>query len=120
MISELKKHIKNTIRSTPGLTQTIVAERVGISQPYLNEVLNSHKQGTFELLRAICEAIGFSITDWISQYNNNKIVIEDEEEATLITYFRGLDTKKRFLLLNIAADYFKYCKLVKEGKIKPD
>ena len=96
-----------------------MAEKVGISQPYLNEILNDAKPGSAELLEGIAEAIGISLRDLLSQDDSPKLVAETADEEKLLSYFRGLDTQKKFLLLHIAADYHQYCTLVKEGKIKP-
>lgn len=120
VIKNLKKKIKQVIKNSPNLNQTIVAAKIGISQPYLNEILNDHKAGTMELLCDIGNVVGIPIQDWLSGSEASKIVPENKEEEDLLLYFRGLDTQKRFLLLNIAADYYKYCQLVRDGKIKPE
>lgn len=119
---ELKKKLKEVIKNSPDLNQQIVSKRVGISQPYLNEVLNDNKTGSFDLLNKIAEAVGVSIKTLLTENDQEGIclAVENEEEKKLLLYFRELDTQKRFLLLSIASDYFKYCRLVKQGIIKPD
>lgn len=110
------------IKAAPDLNQVVVAEKVGISQPYLNEILNSNKKGSFDILNRIAETVGVSIKELLPDplTDSDRIIPESEEEEQLLLYFRELDTQKKFLLLNIASDYCKYCRLVKEGKIKPD
>lgn len=119
---ELKKKLKAVIKNSPDLNQKIVSKRVGISQPYLNEVLNDNKTGSFDLLNKIAEAVGVSIQTLLTENDQEGrcMAVENEEEKKLLLYFRELDTQKRFLLLSIASDYFKYCTLVKKGIIKPD
>lgn len=122
-IKDLKKRLKRAIRSSPALNQKIVAEKVGISQSYLNEILNDNKTGSFDLLNGIAEAIGMTFQQLLSdaelndplEFYGKKIVPENKEEEQLLIYFRALNTKKRFLLLSIASDYYEYCNLV-EGR----
>lgn len=114
-IKALKISLKKAIKASPDLNQKIVAEKVGISQPYLNEILNNNKPGTFELLIDISDAIGVSIHELLAKAGTNqtyskKIVPENKDEEQLLKYFRALDTSKKFLLLNIAADYYEYFK----------
>lgn len=123
-IKKLKALLKKIIKDSKELNQQVVSNRVGISQPYLNEILNDNKSGSIELLDKIADAIGVSLQNLLSQIDSNesnkRVAVENDEEEQLLTYYRGLDTQKRFLLLNIAADYYKYCSLVKSGKIKPE
>ncbi len=121
-LKKIKEHLKAIIKATPGLNQVVVAEKVGISQPYLNEILNSNKKGSFDLLNRIAETVGVSIKDLLSDplADSSRIMPESEDEEKLLSCFRELDTKRKFLLLNIASDYCKYCRLVKEDKIKSD
>lgn len=121
-MKELKKKLKEIIKNSPELNQQIVSKRVGISQPYLNEILNNNKTGSFELLNKIADSVGVSIKTLLTEddQQDGKIIVENEEEKKLLAYFRELDTKKRFMLLSLASDYHKYCTLVRKGIIKRD
>lgn len=121
-IKDLKKRLKRAIRGSPALNQKIVAEKVGISQSYLNEILNDNKTGSFDLLNGIAEAIGMTFQQLLSnselsdppEFSEKKIVPQNKEEEQLLIYFRALNTKKRFLLLSIASDYYEYCNLIED------
>lgn len=60
-IIEIKKRLKEAIKETKGLNQTIVAKKVGISQPYLNEILNHSEKGSLELFNSIAKAVGLGV-----------------------------------------------------------
>jgi transcriptional regulator with XRE-family HTH domain len=116
-----KNRLKKLIKDSPHLNQQRVAAKAGISQPYLNEILNGHKTGSFELLHKIAVASGVSFQDWMTQSNpaGRWMIAETEEEARLLGYFRKLSDSKKSLLLRIAFDYYKYCTII-EGNPTPD
>lgn len=124
--AELKKLLKSIIRQSPELNQKIVASRVGISPAYLNEVLNDNKGGSFDLISDIAEAANTSISELLPSSSSDhsekiqKMYAENNDEKQLLNFFRALDTKKRFLLLSIAADYYEYCRMFKSRNAKED
>lgn len=121
---KLKNWLKRRIKETKGLNQQIIADKINISQPYLNEILNDNKSGSFDILNKIADAVGVSLKHLIleleAEKGETKIIPENEEEEQLLIYFRGLDSNKRFLLMSIALDYYRLCTLIKEGKITED
>lgn len=49
--------------STGGLTQQQVAEKAGISKPYLSQLESGQRKGTTEVLSAIARALNVSLDD---------------------------------------------------------
>ena len=58
---KLKNWLKRRIKETKGLNQQIIADKINISQPYLNEILNDNKSGSFDILNKIADAVGVSL-----------------------------------------------------------
>lgn len=124
--NELKKLLKAIIKQSPELNQKIIASRIGISPAYLNEVLNDNKGGSFDLLNDIAEAANTSISELLLSSRSKKskkikiMFAENNDEKQLLNFFRALDTKKRFLLLSLASDYYEYCRMLKSVNQKED
>lgn len=122
----MKKLLKAIIKQSPELNQKIIASRIGISPAYLNEVLNDNKGGSFDLLNDIAEAANTSISELLLSSRSKKskkikiMFAENNDEKQLLNFFRALDTKKRFLLLSLASDYYEYCRMLKSVNQKED
>ncbi len=48
-------------REFRGMTQQQVAEKAGISKPYLSQLESGHRRGTTEVLGAVARALGVSL-----------------------------------------------------------
>lgn len=55
------------VRTAAGLTQEQVAERLGQTQSFVSKCERGERRLDIVELRAFCQAIGISLTDFISQ-----------------------------------------------------
>jgi len=61
---------KNPIRvwrEYRGMTQQEVAEKAGISKPYLSQLESGQRKGTTEVLRAVAKALNVSLDDLVAE-----------------------------------------------------
>jgi len=61
---------KNPIRvwrEYRGITQQKVAEKAGISKPYLSQLESGQRKGTTEVLRAVAKALNVSLDDLVAE-----------------------------------------------------
>lgn len=62
---------KNPIRvwrEYRGITQQKVAEKAGISKPYLSQLESGQRKGTTEVLRAVAKALNVSLDDLVAEW----------------------------------------------------
>ena len=62
---------KNPIRvwrEYRGMTQQKVAEKAGISKPYLSQLESGQRKGTTEVLRAVAKALNVSLDDLVAEW----------------------------------------------------
>ena len=62
---------KNPIRvwrEYRGMTQQEVAEKAGISKPYLSQLESGQRKGTTEVLRAVAKALNVSLDDLVAEW----------------------------------------------------
>ena len=52
-------------REYRGMTQQQVAEKAGISKPYLSQLESGQRRGTTEVLSAVASALGVSLKDLV-------------------------------------------------------
>lgn len=62
-LSARQEHPLKIIRSHRGLTQAELAERSGISRPYLTEIETGKKDGSIRAMKALAEALNVSVGD---------------------------------------------------------
>lgn len=54
-------------REYRGMTQQQVAEKAGISKPYLSQLESGQRRGTTEALSAVARALGVSLEDLVAE-----------------------------------------------------
>jgi DNA-binding XRE family transcriptional regulator len=54
-------------REYRGMTQQQVAEKAGISKPYLSQLESGRRRGTTEALSAVARALGVSLEDLVAE-----------------------------------------------------
>lgn len=55
------------LRLATGVSQTDLAERLGVTRAYLSQVENNHKQPSLKLLRAAAQSLGVPLTLLLSE-----------------------------------------------------
>jgi transcriptional regulator with XRE-family HTH domain len=58
---EIKRALKNKIRSQKAINQKTVADALGVTQGSLSQILADHRKGTLEQIIAIAEACGTTL-----------------------------------------------------------
>ena len=61
------KYIKD-IRERKGINQTEIAEKLGVSQPYLSYLERGERDVDLSLALNLCDAVGTDIRDFINKY----------------------------------------------------
>ncbi len=91
-MNDLPKRISQR-RKMQGLTQSQLAERVGITQAFLAEIEKGRKRPSLEVLEKLCEALGCS-ADYLLGITPNrqvKVLQECEPESSLLS--RGITSE---------------------------
>lgn len=55
------------IISDLGETQYGLAKTTGLSQPYINKIINGHKTPTIETLEKLCKALGITLAEFFDE-----------------------------------------------------
>jgi transcriptional regulator with XRE-family HTH domain len=58
-LNQLPNRIR-TLRRAQGLTQAQLARRVGVAQPYINEIERGKKRPSVDVLERLCDSLGGS------------------------------------------------------------
>jgi transcriptional regulator with XRE-family HTH domain len=88
-LNDLPKRI-NQRRKMQGLTQSQLAERVGITQAFLAEIEKGRKRPSLDVLEKLCDALGCS-ADYLLGIPPNrqyKVLQEDQPQSSLLN--RGI------------------------------
>lgn len=64
------------IRENLGLSQAELADKAGISQPYVGAIEAGRKSPTLRTLQKLAAALGISVTDLLKKDVGNKVVGE--------------------------------------------
>jgi len=73
----IKQKIKNHIKKTPGINQKTVAGKMGLSNSYLNDILNNRTPGSLDMIMRIAYAAGMPFTRLLAETD-----LQTEEERT--------------------------------------
>lgn len=86
------------------LSQTKFAAKVGISQPYLSQILAGKKEPEQRVVKAICSAFGVSEA-WLRGESESKDLPLDEFEEYIDDVARDIDNPMRKIILAILKAY---------------
>lgn len=93
---EVGKRIKH-FRMQKGITVNKLANLAGISQSYLRDIELGKKQPTVEYLSYICEALGVSLENFFSEFNENRTLtseiekLNDEQKNALMEFIKTIN-----------------------------
>ena len=89
------------LRKAAGLSQTQLAERSGVSQPYISQIENSDG-ATLDIarMRALSRFLQCTPADLLADVDNPDRL--DDEERELIALFRGAGSAQRELIRRVA------------------
>lgn len=107
-MNDLPKRISQR-RKMQGLTQSQLAERVGITQAFLAEIEKGRKRPSLEVLEKLCDALGCS-ADYLLGITPNrqyKVLQECESETTLLSRGITTDMLNEIATRNISPDELK-------------
>lgn len=77
---ELGANIRE-LRQEKGIDQEDFAERIGVTQPYLSQIENAHREPSVSLLRRISEELDISLAGLLLLSMNEEDVQADRREA---------------------------------------
>ena len=59
------------LREAKGMTQVQLAEKVGVSQPYIVKIEQSARSPTIMMIEAIAKALGCTLTELLEKNSDN-------------------------------------------------
>lgn len=91
-MNDLPKRISQR-RKLQGLTQTLLAERVGITQAFLAEIEKGRKRPSLEVLEKLCDALGCSADYLLGIPPGRPYMAFKEDEAQTSLMNRGISAE---------------------------
>ena len=91
------ERIKRT-RKSMGLTQDVLAEKLGVSIGYVSQVERGITKISLDLLGAISSILGCDIASFITESATNS---NEYMESELLLEIRKLDSKKKKFILEV-------------------
>lgn len=102
-----KLHLKNwikEIREERGMTLEELAQKVGVSNPYVSMLELSKRGLSVSMLHKLAEALECHPTDIISG-PGHLVAAKDEVERDLLTTFRGLEEREQSMYLHMLKSF---------------